>query len=143
MATDKEKYAAAKAYIREKKYDNARRLLKQIDHPAAKALLEKIPASKRFLSRRNLLIAAGVVVIVLLVAAVLINQAVTAANVTIRLSLYCSQNADDVTNCDQWIDTVKAQNRETITRCYQRYPESLNPLFVECLFDEGVTFPDF
>lgn len=43
MATDKEKYIAAKAYIKHGDIEAARRLLKQIDHPSAKALLEKPP----------------------------------------------------------------------------------------------------
>lgn len=43
MATDKEKFAAAKAYIKRGDIEPARRLLKQIDHPSARELLSRLP----------------------------------------------------------------------------------------------------
>jgi ferric-dicitrate binding protein FerR (iron transport regulator) len=46
MATDKEKMLAAKAYIKQRDYDAARRLLKQVDHPTAHKWLERLPPPK-------------------------------------------------------------------------------------------------
>lgn len=43
MATDKEKYSAAKAYIQQKEYTKARKLLREIKHPAAEKLLKTLP----------------------------------------------------------------------------------------------------
>lgn len=47
MATDKERFTAAKAYLKDGDVEAARRLLKQIDHPAAQKLLETLPPEKR------------------------------------------------------------------------------------------------
>lgn len=47
MPTDKEKFTAAKAHLKDGNTEAARRLLKQIDHPAAKKLLETLPPEKR------------------------------------------------------------------------------------------------
>lgn len=42
MPTMKEQVESAKAYIKAKQYDDARRILKQVDHPIAKKWLAKI-----------------------------------------------------------------------------------------------------
>lgn len=47
MSTDKEKYAAAKSYLKAGDTEAARRLLKQVDHPAAQKLLKTLPPEKR------------------------------------------------------------------------------------------------
>ena len=46
MATDKERFISAKAYLKQGDTESARRLLKQIDHPAAKKLLSTLPPEK-------------------------------------------------------------------------------------------------
>lgn len=65
--TISEQMAAARAYIEAGKYDDARRVLKKVDHPKAKEWLEKLNEKhppKRAANWKVAVLVAGIIVIV-------------------------------------------------------------------------------
>lgn len=75
MATDREKMESARAYIKVKDYDSARRLLKQVDHPKAREWESKLPAAPK--PKRNYLR----IVLVLVIVAGLVFAAIQYAEI--------------------------------------------------------------
>ena len=144
----KAKMQAAKELIREKRYEDARAILRDIDHPTAREWLQKInriaPERKRKMPRKAVAILSLIVLIVVLVIVVLNARYQTQLErdrfiAQLHLEDACRWAADgEITSrqCQKYAEDVMAEHAPIVMRC-DRENASLER-FTECLWETGI-----
>jgi cytoskeletal protein RodZ len=147
MASVKERYEEALALAKAGKYDQARQILKTLNHPKARELEAKInakaPTNKPKRGRNIALLSFLLVAIVVIGFGVwtFIQRQQTSGQIEryARVFGYCLRVADtsQIEICDDWAEVIATEEADTVNACHNNSPELDTP-FYECLSDEGI-----
>lgn len=154
----KEQFSTAKAYIDAKKYDDARRVLKKIDHPKAKEWLDKLdtfPAVKAKRTRKKITWALLAVSLVMLAVGYLYLKQITdeagrqademifLIRINSRATVYCTNRlrlTEEV--CEAWATETITNHRATLIYCGDIFDWIRETdLYTSCLTNRGVMLP--
>ncbi len=151
----KAKMEAAKELIQEKKYAEARAILKTVDHPTAAEWVakidERVKAEHPKSGKKRTLIAVGATIALLLIAAILylklqVEPGVVAITDKMYVSLACSSShgydkaASDT--CNAWAERTYPKIQQTIRSCPEGHDyDTRIALLHECLTKSGIVFP--
>jgi len=149
----------AKTLIQQKRYDDARALLRTIKHPTAIEWLTRleqrtlqpaaIHAPPSRLHQWRWLIVTGLIILVLagvylVYDATVLSTARNEGRVTARLFAYCldATHAAGVDSgvCSGWYEQAFTPSKETVLACDRLSPE-LDTAFNQCLIDENILPP--
>lgn len=149
----KAKMQAAKELIEAKKYQEARALLKTVDHPTAQLWLARLDAmsppavtpKKRRWPLVLLIIllivgAAGILYLKQLndVTTERVNRALAEMEIRTSLQVYCERESENTKEaCQALVDVVMSEAKHDIDYCWEQYGNN-NTFRRDCLIQRGV-----